>query len=140
MILIFAFAFSFSEIFAYGEMPWPDVGNNHVIRNVRLGKKMRAPDKCPIELYEVMCSCWEVDPLHRPSATKVLERLESITAESMASMKLTGSVSYQMNPLRNVSLQLNDSDSRYTNIPHHRSQSVQAATEVDDDNDEESRL
>ena len=62
-----------------------------MIRNVRRGVKMSAPEGCPARVYGVMVRCWETDTSMRPSAGEVEQELRGISGTlQSASMRLRG--------------------------------------------------
>ena len=98
-------AHCFAEIFSLGETPWPGVGDMEVVRNVRLGKKMDPPARCPPAVYEIMSGCWETSPGDRPTAASMLQSLEQLGPDDLVTER-RGSVlllkyeaSYHANPL-----------------------------------------
>ncbi|XP_036372587.1 mast/stem cell growth factor receptor kita-like [Megalops cyprinoides] len=65
------------EIFSLGSSPYPGMPVSSVFyKRIREGYRMREPEFAPSEMYEVMKSCWEADPLKRPSFRKIVEKLE----------------------------------------------------------------
>ena len=76
-----------------------------VVRNVRLGKKMDPPARCPPAVYEIMSSCWETSPGDRPTAASMLQSLEQLGPDDLVTERrgsvllLKSDVSYHANPL-----------------------------------------
>ncbi|XP_026230368.1 tyrosine-protein kinase Lyn isoform X2 [Anabas testudineus] len=55
------------EIITYGKIPYPGMTKGEVISSVQRGYRMPRPDNCPIELYNMMMSCWKNKPEDRPT-------------------------------------------------------------------------
>jgi hypothetical protein len=54
----------------------------HVLDKLESGYRMGRPEGCPLEIYQLMRHCWDVDPDLRPSFHAIRERLESMYADS----------------------------------------------------------
>jgi len=39
---------------------------------------MENPEGCPLDVYDVMKQCWNIDPRSRPSFGEIRKKLESI--------------------------------------------------------------
>ena len=59
-------------------MPWPGVADFDVIRNVRRGIPMSAPEGCPARVYGLMLKCWELQSYARIPAEDLELQLVSI--------------------------------------------------------------
>lgn len=82
---VWAFGVTMWEIATRGMTPYPGVQNHEMYDYLLHGHRLKQPDDCLDELYEIMCSCWRSEPLERPtfSALKIqlekfLERLPDI--------------------------------------------------------------
>uniref|UniRef100_A0AAQ4QQE4 receptor protein-tyrosine kinase n=1 Tax=Gasterosteus aculeatus aculeatus TaxID=481459 RepID=A0AAQ4QQE4_GASAC len=71
------------EIFSLGHSPYPgmQVGSAFYSR-IQDGHRMSRPDFAPIEMYDMMLSCWSHDPLKRPAFSKLVERNELLLSEN----------------------------------------------------------
>ena len=65
---VWAFGVVCWEVFAYGEMPYSNLGTNkEVIALLQEGGRSPRPECCPEQFYnEVMLACWDSDPGQRP--------------------------------------------------------------------------
>uniref|UniRef100_A0A2C9JDN5 Tyrosine-protein kinase receptor n=1 Tax=Biomphalaria glabrata TaxID=6526 RepID=A0A2C9JDN5_BIOGL len=74
-----------SDIWSYGivlwemvtlaEQPYQGLGNEEVLRFVSEGRVMTAPIGCPVDLYDLMKSCWAYNPKKRPTFMYLIECL-----------------------------------------------------------------
>lgn len=76
------------EVIALGAKPWGLVTNKYIAEVIR-DQMMKAPKKCPDNMYELMVECWASDPTARPSfkvlkkkLNKILDDLEGSESES----------------------------------------------------------
>lgn len=61
-----------------GGSPYPGIKMEDVFLYIQSGKRMEQPNTCPNELYEIMCLCWETDPVKRPFFSELVSQLERI--------------------------------------------------------------
>uniref|UniRef100_A0A672Z2T5 receptor protein-tyrosine kinase n=1 Tax=Sphaeramia orbicularis TaxID=375764 RepID=A0A672Z2T5_9TELE len=63
------------EIFSLGNSPYPGMQvGSAFYRMIQEGHRMSRPEFAPIELYDMMLSCWNHDPLKRPSFRKLKQK------------------------------------------------------------------
>eukprot|EP00045_Choanoeca_perplexa_P009991 m.99625 g.99625 ORF g.99625 m.99625 type:complete len:691 (+) comp15104_c0_seq1:118-2190(+) len=79
---VWAFGVTLWEIATYGGVPYPGVDYMHVLDKLESGYRMGRPEGCPLEIYQLMRQCWDVDPELRPSFHAIRERLENMYAGS----------------------------------------------------------
>lgn len=75
-----SFGVFLSELFTYGEKPYPDMKVDHVKRFVLSKNKMIQPSKCPKEVYKLMKECFDAHVERRPAFDilhKQLKKLQS---------------------------------------------------------------
>ncbi|XP_031727767.1 KIT proto-oncogene, receptor tyrosine kinase b isoform X1 [Anarrhichthys ocellatus] len=78
------------EIFSLGNSPYPGMQvGSAFYRMIQDGHRMSRPELAPIEMYDMMLSCWNHDPLKRPSFRKLVERTELLLSESTRNVYLT---------------------------------------------------
>lgn len=56
-------------------MPYSGLGGMEIIEFLKAGQILAKPDGCPDEIYDIMKSCWSLDPTKRPSFSELLESL-----------------------------------------------------------------
>lgn len=66
------------ELMTRGAVPYPDVDNWDVANFIQSTKRLAQPMFCPDSVYEIMLSCWAVDPELRPSFELVVREIETI--------------------------------------------------------------
>uniref|UniRef100_A0A3Q1JEW6 receptor protein-tyrosine kinase n=1 Tax=Anabas testudineus TaxID=64144 RepID=A0A3Q1JEW6_ANATE len=71
------------EIFSLGNSPYPGMQvGSAFYRMIQEGHRMSRPEFAPIEMYDMMLSCWSHDPLKRPSFRKLVETTELLLSEN----------------------------------------------------------
>ncbi|KAM3623906.1 uncharacterized protein V6R79_017019 [Siganus canaliculatus] len=77
------------EIFSLGNSPYPGMQVGSVFyRMIQDGHRMSRPEFAPIEMYDMMLSCWSHDPLKRPPFRKLVERTELLLSENTKNVYL----------------------------------------------------
>ncbi|KAM9362596.1 KIT proto-oncogene, receptor tyrosine kinase b [Symphorus nematophorus] len=77
------------EIFSLGNSPYPGMQvGSAFYRMIQEGHRMSRPEFAPIEMYDMMLSCWNHDPLKRPSFRKLVERTELLLSENTKNVYL----------------------------------------------------
>lgn len=91
------------ELLTRGVIPYPSVDNWEIINYLKSGRRLPKPNEyCPNILYEVMLSCWAVDPARRPTfadlvilVNGVVEKLQ----QSKGSQRTDTHVTYANEPI-----------------------------------------
>ena len=65
------------ELFSCGTMPFKGSTNQFVAKHVAEGGKLDKPDRCPIEVFDIIKTCWIRDPKKRIQAIELKEKLRS---------------------------------------------------------------
>ncbi|KAM6918509.1 tyrosine-protein kinase Lyn [Xenentodon cancila] len=71
---MWSFGILLYEIITYGKIPYPGMTKGEVMSSIQHGYRMPRPDNCPLELYDIMMSCWKDKPEDRPT----FEYLQSV--------------------------------------------------------------
>jgi fyn-related kinase len=74
---VWSFGILLTELVTYGATPYVGMSNQEVIQQLSNGYRMKCPNGCPIELYELMFQCWHRDPMKRPTFDSLHFLLES---------------------------------------------------------------
>ena len=75
---IWSFGVCVWELFSKGEMPYFTMTNAEAMEKVATGYRLQQPKGCPDEVYKLMLSCWNEDPMERPSFEEVLNILNDL--------------------------------------------------------------
>ncbi|XP_057693667.1 tyrosine-protein kinase CSK-like isoform X2 [Corythoichthys intestinalis] len=75
---VWSFGVLLWEIFSFGRMPYPKINLKDVRILLEQGYRMPTPDGCPTEVYDVMKSCWQLDPDFRPTFESLKQSLLQI--------------------------------------------------------------
>ncbi|KAM4030986.1 protein-tyrosine kinase 6 [Anomaloglossus baeobatrachus] len=54
------------EIMSRGIIPYTGIANSELLRYLKQGKRLEAPQNCSDKIYKVMMDCWQENPLKRP--------------------------------------------------------------------------
>ena len=82
------------EIMTMAELPWADVPETDIMRQVRSKGKLRRPANCPAGVYEIMQQCWRLDPRARPTASQLQLQLRGALSEQRVSSDALGRLSW----------------------------------------------
>ncbi|PNJ20026.1 MERTK isoform 8, partial [Pongo abelii] len=75
---VWAFGVTMWEIATRGMTPYPGVQNHEMYDYLLHGHRLKQPEDCLDELYEIMYSCWRTDPLDRPTFSVLRLQLEKL--------------------------------------------------------------
>uniref|UniRef100_UPI00398F59A7 tyrosine-protein kinase receptor TYRO3 isoform X2 n=1 Tax=Pristiophorus japonicus TaxID=55135 RepID=UPI00398F59A7 len=75
---VWSFGVTMWEIAARGQTPYPGVENAEIYDYLIRGQRLKQPPDCTDELYELMYSCWHIDPKLRPTFESLRGSLESL--------------------------------------------------------------
>ncbi|KAM7429289.1 hypothetical protein ABFA07_019837 [Porites harrisoni] len=73
---VWSFGVVLWEIESGGEMPYPGLAGMELVDFLRSGKRLRQPDGCPDNIFNIMTSCWHPDPSQRPSFNEIVTSLD----------------------------------------------------------------
>ena len=75
---VWSFGVTTWEVFSYGARPYGALNNIMIPIKLPTGLRPEQPANCPPDLYALMGSCWQSEPMNRPPFTQVRQRLEGI--------------------------------------------------------------
>ncbi|KAM3591159.1 uncharacterized protein V6R79_023647 [Siganus canaliculatus] len=78
---VWSFGITMWEIVSRGRLPYPGVHNHELLDLLQSGHRLKPPEDCDHKLYEVMQSCWEKEPSHRPSFMDLGNTLKDLLSE-----------------------------------------------------------
>ncbi|XP_055029209.2 tyrosine-protein kinase receptor TYRO3 [Misgurnus anguillicaudatus] len=73
---VWAFGVTMWEIMTRGQTPYPGVENSEIYEYLIKGERLKQPPDCPVDIYEMMHSCWSPVPKCRPSFQSLIDQLE----------------------------------------------------------------
>ncbi|XP_069091177.1 tyrosine-protein kinase Mer isoform X2 [Pleurodeles waltl] len=73
---VWAFGVTMWEIITRGMTPYPGVQNHEMYDYLLQGHRLKQPNECLDELYDLMYLCWRADPVDRPTFTDLKIELE----------------------------------------------------------------
>ncbi|CAH1114612.1 unnamed protein product [Psylliodes chrysocephalus] len=77
---VWSFGVLLWEIVTLGSTPYPGVSTQEILGMLKIGYRMKKPDNCSAELYDIMCNCWKPAPMERPSFTALRRALDDMLA------------------------------------------------------------
>uniref|UniRef100_A0A915BXR4 Tyrosine-protein kinase n=1 Tax=Parascaris univalens TaxID=6257 RepID=A0A915BXR4_PARUN len=78
---VFSFSILLWEIFSNGSEPYQGMTSLEVKRMISCGERMKAPEGCPNDMYELMTKCWEQNPSKRITMTEVVRYIEGLLSQ-----------------------------------------------------------
>lgn len=90
---VWAFGVTMWEIATRGMTPYPGVQNHEMYDYLLHGHRLKQPEDCLDELYEIMHSCWRAEPLDRPTFSVLRLQLEKLL-ESLPEVRDKADVIY----------------------------------------------
>lgn len=90
---VWAFGVTMWEIATRGMTPYPGVQNHEIYEYLFHGQRLKKPEDCLDELYEIMSECWRADPATRPTFSQLKVQLEKLL-ENLPSAKACRDVIY----------------------------------------------
>uniref|UniRef100_A0A452TG87 Mast/stem cell growth factor receptor Kit n=1 Tax=Ursus maritimus TaxID=29073 RepID=A0A452TG87_URSMA len=71
------------ELFSLGSSPYPGMPvDSKFYRMIKEGFRMLSPEHAPAEMYDIMKTCWDADPLKRPTFKQIVQLIEKQISES----------------------------------------------------------
>eukprot|EP00117_Sycon_ciliatum_P017636 scpid41309/ scgid16556/ Tyrosine-protein kinase Mer; Proto-oncogene c-Mer; Receptor tyrosine kinase MerTK len=83
---VWSFGVLMWEVESLGRIPYPGISNAEIADFVSDGNRLSQPDRCPDQLYNLMKICWQDNPIHRPTFSRILEFMEDYDRQSFYSM------------------------------------------------------
>ncbi|XP_041647502.1 tyrosine-protein kinase Fes/Fps [Cheilinus undulatus] len=75
---VWSFGVLLWETFSMGMTPYTSMSNQQTREEVERGYRMPAPHSCPVEISNMMSSCWQYDARNRPSFKKLRTELRAL--------------------------------------------------------------
>ncbi|XP_068258030.1 tyrosine-protein kinase Mer isoform X2 [Nyctibius grandis] len=90
---VWAFGVTMWEIATRGMTPYPGVQNHEIYEYLFHGQRLKKPEDCLDELYEIMSACWRADPAARPTFSQLKAHLEKLL-ENLPAVRGCGDIIY----------------------------------------------
>eukprot|EP00794_Sanderia_malayensis_P005298 gene5298-5967_t len=75
---VWAYGILLWEIYTLGGSPYPSIPVEKLFSLLKSGYRMRKPQGCPPEIYEIMAECWFENANSRPTFKNLLAKFENI--------------------------------------------------------------
>ena len=72
---VWSFGVFLWEVFTQGELPYPRLKDDAVRENIRAGRRLLKPQRCPQPIYSLMMECWKNSPDDRPRFCTLADNL-----------------------------------------------------------------
>ncbi|KAM7345614.1 tyrosine protein kinase receptor torso isoform 2-T2 [Cochliomyia hominivorax] len=66
------------EIITLGATPYPSISTNRLLHLLKSGYRMEKPKGCSQEFYDLMFSCWNAEPVARPTFSDIVQKLDEM--------------------------------------------------------------
>ncbi|XP_061418424.1 tyrosine-protein kinase SRK2-like [Lethenteron reissneri] len=73
---VWSFGILLYELITYGRMPYPEMNNMEVMKQLERGYRMPQPENCPPLFYSIMLECWNKKEEERPTFETLQWRLD----------------------------------------------------------------
>ncbi|XP_003415931.2 mast/stem cell growth factor receptor Kit isoform X2 [Loxodonta africana] len=71
------------ELFSLGSSPYPGMPvDSKFYKMIKEGFRMFSPEHAPAEMYDIMKTCWDADPLKRPTFKQMVQLIEKQISDS----------------------------------------------------------
>eukprot|EP01114_Cavostelium_apophysatum_P012508 TRINITY_DN2812_c0_g1_i4.p1 TRINITY_DN2812_c0_g1~~TRINITY_DN2812_c0_g1_i4.p1 ORF type:complete len:1716 (+),score=368.48 TRINITY_DN2812_c0_g1_i4:182-5329(+) len=89
---VWSFGIVMWEILSFGAQPYGWMQMHEALTEIPKGARLPKPDNCPDELWEIIKSCWQLQPELRPTFPDLLRSLQTFELEVLNSgeLKRTG--------------------------------------------------
>ncbi|CAF0811189.1 unnamed protein product [Didymodactylos carnosus] len=64
---VWSFGILLYELVSHGQVPYPSMGNREALDQIQRGYRMPRIESCPVQIYEYMLCCWDINPVNRPT-------------------------------------------------------------------------
>ena len=106
---VWSFGVTLWELFTYGNLPYEDLSDEIVVDRILGGRSLlNKPTKCSNDIFDIMKSCWKLEPRARIGFMDIHEKIEELTGFSSP---LAGAT--PMSPLSPITLKGFEMDSSY---------------------------
>lgn len=107
---VWSFGVVMWEIESGGKMPYSGLGGIEIIDYLKAGKKLKQPDGCSDEIYQIMRSCWNLEPSKRPTFLELLTSLEQELEKKGVLIKDKDHESDKTQGIVNLTTDINEQD------------------------------
>ncbi|XP_075463966.1 tyrosine-protein kinase Fer-like [Ascaphus truei] len=66
------------EIFTFGATPYTGMSNQQALTQVTRGFRMRIPERCPMDAYDLMLRCWDAEATQRPNFSQIFREVSRL--------------------------------------------------------------
>ncbi|KJE90844.1 tyrosine-protein kinase Srms [Capsaspora owczarzaki ATCC 30864] len=77
---VWAFGVLAWEVFSYGASPYESVEARQLVAEIEAGLRLEQPASCPNDVYSLLLTCWDLNPLSRPAIASLRAHFESASA------------------------------------------------------------
>jgi serine/threonine protein kinase len=100
---VWSFAVTVWEIFTYGEHPWPYLNILEILEKIdNQNQRLKKPNICSRNFYELLLKCWSKQPGDRPSFTELktlIQKIKIVEMKAKCVFKEAGKLEIELNDL-----------------------------------------
>ncbi|XP_015839320.2 proto-oncogene tyrosine-protein kinase receptor Ret [Tribolium castaneum] len=85
---VWSFGILVWELVTLGATPYPGIAVQNLFHLLRQGYRMERPDNCSPTLYNIMRSCWHIDPEQRPTFQELAALWEKMLSDEVQYLDL----------------------------------------------------
>ncbi|XP_044267158.1 proto-oncogene tyrosine-protein kinase receptor Ret [Tribolium madens] len=85
---VWSFGILVWELVTLGATPYPGIAVQNLFHLLRQGYRMERPDNCSPTLYNIMRSCWHIDPEQRPTFQELATLWEKMLSDEVQYLDL----------------------------------------------------
>jgi serine/threonine protein kinase len=82
---VWSFGILLFEIVSLGAAPYPSISADQLVKKLSNGYRLEKPFHCHSSLYDVMHSCWHINPQARPSFDELSAKLQNFLIKEKSS-------------------------------------------------------
>lgn len=86
---VWSFGILIWELVTLGATPYPGIAVQNLYHLLKQGYRMERPDNCSETVYDVMKSCWHIDPEQRPPFPELSTLWEKMLGDEVEYLDLT---------------------------------------------------
>uniref|UniRef100_A0A914CJY5 Protein kinase domain-containing protein n=1 Tax=Acrobeloides nanus TaxID=290746 RepID=A0A914CJY5_9BILA len=75
---VWSFGILIYEVYSLGKTPYDNMDNTEVLEFLQSGRRLEKPDLANEDLFNLMMSCWEEEPLNRPTFSELSDNLRKM--------------------------------------------------------------
>lgn len=84
---VWSFGVTLYEMYSRGDEPYKELTTMNVADFISSGGRLKMPEQCPFEVYQLMLACWDFNPQNRPTFEFLVRFFRQLHSNSSHSTK-----------------------------------------------------